>query len=87
MHCAQCLAPVGERLGYETPSEEILCGPCYFALWGPRGRHTLSARSQELRPVTRRPRLRGAWQPGPTGELDPVATTKLDRLWGRRRRG
>ncbi|UJA21117.1 hypothetical protein HJD18_13445 [Thermoleophilia bacterium SCSIO 60948] len=87
MHCAQCLAPVGDRLGYETPSEEILCGPCYFALWGPRGRNALSERARERRPASRRPRLGSVRQPGPTGEPDPGVSTKLDRFWDRRRRG
>ena len=35
MHCAQCLSEVFTS-GHQTPTGETLCGPCYFALWGPR---------------------------------------------------
>jgi len=56
-HCAQCLTVVDERLSYETPRGEILCGPCYFALWGPRdrvGRDGPAGRDGPDNPVGRR---------------------------------
>jgi len=70
-HCAQCLAVVDDRLSYETPREEILCGPCYFALWGPHGLKVLPDDAEKRRPRARRPkRERSVWIPRPTGELD-----------------
>lgn len=52
-HCTQCLAEIEERLGFEAPSGEALCGPCYFALWGPRERqHEPGAEAR--RPTSRR---------------------------------
>ncbi len=72
MRCTQCLAEVGDRVGFETPSGEALCGPCYFALWGPQGRYELGAATEAARPSSRRPRRRRTvWIPGPTGETDP----------------
>jgi hypothetical protein len=72
LRCTQCLSEITERVGFETPGGEALCGPCYFALWGPKGSRTLSAESETARPRSRRPRtLRTFWMPGPTGETDP----------------
>jgi len=71
-HCAQCLSELPDRLGYSTPTDEVLCGPCYFALWGPKGHRELTKRSEERRPESRRPRPgKPIWLPGPSGELDP----------------
>jgi hypothetical protein len=79
-HCAQCLTVVEEHLGYETPRGEILCGPCYFALWGPNGHRALPKPTEEHRPVSLRPRRgRTIWIPGPTGELDPPAGVRRVR--------
>jgi recombinational DNA repair protein (RecF pathway) len=44
-HCAQCLTEVLAR-GRRTPTGELLCGPCYSALWGPSA-------SEELRSLVR----------------------------------
>jgi hypothetical protein len=33
-HCAQCLTEVLAD-GRQTPTGELLCSPCYAALWGP----------------------------------------------------
>ena len=40
-HCAQCLTVLpkgGNR--YVAPSDDILCAPCYYALWGRNGLRT-----------------------------------------------
>jgi hypothetical protein len=72
LRCTQCLSEIPGRIGYETPNGEALCGPCYFALWGPKGSRTVSAQTEVARPRSRRPRrLRTFWIPGPTGETDP----------------
>lgn len=73
LRCTQCLDEVGDGLGYEAPGGHALCGPCYFALWGPAGRKTYSAVTESGRPLTRRPKKPGKtfWIPGPTGETDP----------------
>ena len=34
-HCAQCLSEVFAN-GQQTPAGELLCEPCYSALWGPQ---------------------------------------------------
>jgi hypothetical protein len=44
-HCAQCLAEVFSN-GRQTPMGELLCAPCYSALWGPQA-------SDELRSLVR----------------------------------
>jgi hypothetical protein len=77
--CAQCLSVIeADDLSYETPRDEILCGPCYFALWGPKGHRVLAGRSERRRPRSRRPeRGPSIWIPGPTGEVDP--RVELDR--------
>ncbi len=71
--CAQCMAEVEERLGFEAGrgGGEILCGPCYFGLWGPAGKDDLSRAGEEKRPTSRRPKRKSVWIPGPTGELAP----------------
>ncbi|MFN8150747.1 MAG: hypothetical protein U0R24_06420 [Solirubrobacterales bacterium] len=73
LRCTQCLQVVGDGLGYEAPGGHALCGPCYFALWGPAGRSTFAAATERNRPFSRRPKRRGKtfWIPGPTGETDP----------------
>ena len=43
-HCAQCLAPL-IGFGRETPKHEILCGPCYAAIWGGNGNRALAPTS------------------------------------------
>jgi hypothetical protein len=54
-HCAQCLSEVFVD-GRQTPTGELLCTPCYSALWGPSA-------SEELRALVRlhtgRPRSNG----------------------------
>jgi hypothetical protein len=72
LRCTQCLDEIHDRTGYESPTGEELCGPCYFALWGPKGRHALSQPSETRRPHSLRPaKGRTRWIPGPTGETDP----------------
>jgi hypothetical protein len=81
--CAQCLQKVEDGLGYTTPRDETLCGPCYFELWGPRGSVAISRSSETVRPDTRRPpRGKTRWIPGPTGELDPMEPARR-RRWFR----
>ncbi len=83
-HCAQCLQKVEDGLGYATSNVETLCGPCYFALWGPRGAAAISRSTERRRPDTRRPPpSKTRWIPGPTGELDPQEALRRRR---RRRR-
>jgi recombinational DNA repair protein (RecF pathway) len=54
-HCAQCLTEVLTD-GRQAPSGELLCSPCYAALWGPKA-------TEELRSLVRlhtgRPRRSG----------------------------
>lgn len=71
-HCAQCLAEVEEGLGYKGQGGETFCGPCYFALWGPKSGRSRSD-AERVRPSARRPaKARGNWlAPGPSAELDP----------------
>jgi hypothetical protein len=80
MHCAQCLSEVFTS-GHQTPTGETLCGPCYFALWGPRanGRRLANVR----RPRGRRPNgARAASIPGPARFLEPVPAEQRGR-WRR----
>jgi len=44
-HCVQCLTELSAN-GRQTPTGEILCDPCYFALWGPQA-------TEELRSLVR----------------------------------
>lgn len=39
-HCAQCLTVIFSS-GYDTPTGETLCSPCYSALWGPQATEEL----------------------------------------------
>lgn len=60
-----------EDLGFETPQGDVLCGPCYFTLWGPRGAKDVDPGNEGRRPESRRPETIGPfWTPGPLGELD-----------------
>jgi hypothetical protein len=34
-HCAQCLTEVYSN-SQQTPAGDLLCEPCYSALWGPK---------------------------------------------------
>ncbi len=85
LRCTQCLSEVGDGLGYESPGGHALCGPCYFALWGPRGRKAYAAATENGRPRSRRPKRLGKtfWIPGPTGETDAGLKARLS---ARRRR-
>ncbi len=83
-HCAQCLTEVFSS-GYDTPTGETLCGPCYFALWGPRVNGNRLAHSEHHRPRSRRRqtnRARPIWIPGPTRFLEPVDSASRGR-WRR----
>lgn len=72
--CSHCLQAVAADLGVENSLGEVLCGSCYFALWGPRAKTRLRTLSEALRPQPRRPQsARPIWIPGPAGELDPEA--------------
>jgi hypothetical protein len=85
LRCTQCLSEVHDRTGYRSPNGEELCGPCYFALWGPKGRHALAEEAEARRPASRRPpKGRTIWIPGPTGETDPRVN---GGRFGRRARG
>jgi len=65
------MGPMGDDLGFESPQGEILCGPCYFTLWGPRAAQRLDPMSEDRRPGSRRPDTIGPfWTPGPLGDLD-----------------
>jgi hypothetical protein len=44
-HCSQCLAEVFAN-GRQTPTGDLLCAPCYSALWGPQA-------TEELRSLVR----------------------------------
>ncbi len=80
--CGQCLAEIEENLGYETTRGDLLCGPCYFALWGPRGAHAVSRATDTQRPSSTRPkRGRPIWMPGPSGELDPQEPIRRKRSY------
>jgi hypothetical protein len=80
---------VYEGLGFQSPSGDLLWGPCYFAPWGPRGADAISreermaaaplaataARTDRLDPGRDRGARpgRAAWAP------PPVAPRKLKR--------
>jgi hypothetical protein len=83
--CDQCLCEVPERLGYLSPGGQTLCGPCYYALWGPIARAP-GAPSERARPESRRPaKGRPIWIPGPTGELDSEEAVRRIRQRRRKR--
>jgi recombinational DNA repair protein (RecF pathway) len=44
-HCAQCLTEI-LATGRQAPTGEMLCHPCYSALWGPQA-------TEELRSLVR----------------------------------
>ena len=63
-HCYQCLTEVAATRR-RTPTGELLCGPCYSALWGPQaseelrslvrlhtGRRTANGRAHAQQPLT-----------------------------------
>jgi hypothetical protein len=73
----QCLTDVGEYSGWETTSGKVLCSPCYFALWGPKGSRAIDRGIENERPVSRRPpRGNPIWVPGPTGDLDTIPPSR-----------
>ena len=39
-----------ERLGFQGPDGETLCGACYFAIWGPSGAAEISQAVDLLTP-------------------------------------
>jgi hypothetical protein len=51
-HCAQCLSEVLAS-GHDTPTGEILCSPCYFALWGPNSAELRLLVERHLGPSSR----------------------------------
>ena len=66
--CSHCLRPVPAELGVENSMGEILCGGCYFVLWGPKARSKSSAVTEKNRPESRRDEPgKPIWMPGPTG--------------------
>ena len=77
MHCAQCLSEVFTS-GHETPTGEILCGPCYFALWGPRANGAGSPTSGAPGRGGRTVRARS--DPGPARFLEPVPAEQRGSL-------
>jgi len=79
-HCAQCLTEIIAS-GYDTPTGETLCGPCYFALWGPRANGSRLANVQRPRSRSLR-RERPVWIPAPTRFLEPVPAEQRGR-WRR----
>ena len=66
--CSHCLRPVPADLGVENSAGDVLCGACYFVLWGPKAKSRSARRVEARRPQTRRDeRGRPIWMPGPTG--------------------
>jgi hypothetical protein len=54
-HCAQCLAEVFEN-GRPTPAGDLLCEPCYSALWGPQATDAFRVMVEHhTRPMNGRP--------------------------------
>jgi hypothetical protein len=79
--CAQGLTGLTPELGHETPRGEQLCGPCYFAPWGPTGSvYSAIDRSSSPRiaaPAPARPSLiRGL-----SGELGPGRNVRRKCWW------
>jgi hypothetical protein len=63
--CTHCLRAVPADLGYENSVGEVLCGPCYFVLWGPRARSRSNAETEAKRLASRRDEKgRPIWVPG-----------------------
>ena len=76
----ECLTDVGEHSGWETTSGKVLCSPCYFALWGPKGSRAIARETEASRPVSRKiPRGMPIWIPGPAGELTEVRSPRRFR--------
>jgi hypothetical protein len=48
--CSQCRHEVTDHRGYESPDGAVLCGSCYFALWGPSGAAEISRAVELLTP-------------------------------------
>ncbi len=57
--CAKCGTEVRERLGFESPTNEALCGSCYFAVWGPSGAAEIARAAELLTPAEPPRRWRG----------------------------
>ncbi|MGA8218558.1 MAG: hypothetical protein WB771_08335 [Solirubrobacterales bacterium] len=54
-HCAQCLAEIYAN-GHQTPAGELLCSPCYSALWGPQATDAFRVMvEQHTRPMNGHP--------------------------------
>jgi hypothetical protein len=51
-HCAQCLTSLPPGASHEAPRGDLLCAPCYFALWGPTG--LLTRKNGRPQPAMRR---------------------------------
>jgi hypothetical protein len=49
--CPNCSADLGDRRGLETPTGEILCGSCYFAIWGMSGAAEIAQAAEALAPA------------------------------------
>jgi hypothetical protein len=66
--CSHCLRPVPADLGVENSAGEVLCGACYFVLWGPKAKSSSGPLTEARRPQPRRDeRGKPIWIPGPTG--------------------
>ena len=65
----------GAASGYATSNVETLCGPCYFALWGPRGAVSNLA-------VHRAAQARYAPAPAKQDALDPRADRRAGPAGG-----
>jgi hypothetical protein len=80
-HCAQCLTEVLAG-GYDTPTGETLCGPCDFALWGPRANgDRLASTTERRRPRSRRPAKPKSHWIGPTFEVSTPASAVGQGIW------
>ena len=54
-HCTQCLSEILAG-GQQTPTGEMLCSPCYSALWGPQATDEFRVMvEQHSRPMNGRP--------------------------------
>ncbi len=60
-NCAQCLHAIEERLGFESPLGETLCGGCYFAIWGVDGAAEISRSLELLQPSDPEPARPRRW--------------------------
>jgi hypothetical protein len=48
--CTTCRTEAIDRLGFQGPNGESLCGACYFAVWGPSGAAEISRAVELLTP-------------------------------------